>query len=114
MTTATTTGVGAVTIKIDDQKKKTYVPDEVTPDSNNNIVMTLESEGSKQWVFKDPPITINNPADFSWSPEDGGGTVLTVTDTNADKSRVPQHNYTVHVKNNAGEEMDIDPKIVDR
>lgn len=110
----TTTAVGAVTITIDDKKKKSYSADVVTPDANNQIVMTLVSSGSKSWVFKDPPITINNPADFSWTPEDGGGTVLTVTDSNADKSRVPQHNYTVHVKSNDGDELDIDPKIVDR
>ena len=109
-----TSGTGSVTITIDDNKNKTYDPDDVTPDANNQIVMTLVSSGTKQWVFKDNPITINNGADFTWTPANGGGTTLTVTDSEADKGRNPSHNYTVHVKNNAGEEMDIDPRILDR
>lgn len=110
----TTTAVGAVTITIDDKKNKSYSADEVTPDENNQVVMTLVSSGSKSWTYKDKPITIKNDANFTWSPHDGGGTVLTVTDSGDDKKKHPKHDYTVHVQSNDGDELDIDPKIVDR
>lgn len=111
--TTTTSGVGAVTVTIDDRKNKSYDPDEVTPDANNNVVITLVSSGSKQWTFKPNPITITNNADFSWTLE-SDDTVLNVVDDEADRHQIPQHNYTCHVHNNAGESMSFDPVIKDR
>lgn len=107
-----TTGTGSVTVTIDDNKNKSYDPDEVTPDANNNIVITLVSSGTKQWVFKDNPITINNGADFT--PTLQSPTVLNVYDNEDDQHTIPTHNYTCHVKNNAGESLDFDPVIKDR
>lgn len=109
----TTTGVGAVTVTIDDHKNKSYDPDEVTPDDNNNIVITLVSTGTKQWTYKPNPITINNGANFTHSV-DATDTILTVNDNEEDEHTIPTHNYTCHVQNNAGESMDFDPIIKDR
>ena len=50
--------------------------------------------------------------DFSWtlvSP-----TQLNVTDTLADEATVPQHNYTVMLQSQSGDEAQFDPIIKDR
>lgn len=108
-----TDGVGSVTISIDDNKNKTYDPTDVTPDANNNIVMSLQSTGTKTWTYKPAPITIAADTDFSWTL-DSTSTVLTVNDDEADRAQVPQHVYTVHVQSSSGDSLDIDPIIKDR
>ena len=106
-------GTGSVTISIDDNKNKTYDPTDVTPDANNNIVMSIQSMGSKTWTYKPTPITISADTDFSWSV-DSTGTILTVSDDEADRAQVPQHSYTVHVQSSSGDSLDFDPIIKDR
>lgn len=108
-----TTGVGSVTVTIDDNKNKSYDPDEVTPDANNQVKITLVSTGSKTWTYKPKPITIDNPANFTWSV-DSTDKILTVTDTEQDEGSHPTHNYTCHVQNNQGESFSFDPIIKDR
>ncbi|MBB3764389.1 hypothetical protein [Sphingomicrobium lutaoense] len=108
-----TSGVGAVTITVDDQRQVSYDPEDVTPDENNNIEMTLQSSGTKQWSFmQNNPVTIANPQDFTSRLIDD--THLNVNDTGADKARNPTHQYTVHVVSNTGEHCDFDPIIRDR
>lgn len=111
--TTETTGVGSVTVSVDDQRQISCNPDTVEPDVNGNISFMLQSTGTKVWNFNSGnPITIANPTDFSWtlvSP-----TQLNVTDTSADKARVPQHNYTLLVQSQDGDEAKFDPIIKDR
>lgn len=112
--TADTTDVdGQVVVSIDDNKNKSYDPETVTPDAENNIQITLLSTGTKQWTFKANPITITNGADFTPQVQPGG-TVLNVYDDEADRHQIPTHQYTCHVKSNQGDELDFDPVIRDR
>lgn len=110
---AENTGVGAVTVSVDDQRQITCSPDTVEPDVNGNISFMLQSTGSKVWNFKsDNPINIANPQDFSWtlvSP-----TQLNITDTSADEATIPQHNYTLMVQSQDGDQASFDPVIKDR
>ena len=107
-------GIGSVTVSVDDQRQISYSCDPVEPDVNGNISFMLQSAGpNKQWSFMaSNPINISNPQDFSWtlvSP-----TQLNVTDTSADESRVPQHNYTLMIQSQSGDEVEFDPVIKDR
>jgi hypothetical protein len=107
------TDVGAVTVSVNDQRQISCTPDPVEPDVNGNISFMLRSTGSKVWNFNSGnPINISNPQDFSWtlvSP-----TQLNVTDTSADEATVPQHNYTVMIHSQDGDEASFDPIIKDR
>lgn len=106
-------GVGTVTVSVDDQRNITYSADPVEPDANNNIVFTLVSTGpTKVWTFKEDPINISNPHDFSWTLQ--SSTQLNVTDTSADEATIPQHNYTLKIKDQNGNQFDFDPVIKDR
>ena len=107
------TDVGAVTVSVNDQRQISCAPDPVEPDVNGNISFMLQSTGSKVWSFNaGNPINISSPRDFSWtlvSP-----TQLNVTDTSADEATVPQHNYTVMIHSQDGDEASFDPIIKDR
>ena len=104
---------GVVTVSVNDQRQITCTPDQAEPDVNGNLCFTLQSTGSTVWNFKPGnPINISNPQDFSWtlvSP-----TQLNVTDTSADEATVPQHNYTVMLQSQNGDEAEFDPVIKDR
>lgn len=106
-------GVGGVTITVNDQRQFSYSCDPVEPDVNGNISFFLQSSGSKQWSFmSNNPINIANPQNFSWTLNTP--TQLNVTDTSADKGTIPQHQYTLNVQSQNGEELEIDPTIKDR
>lgn len=107
-------GIGAVTVSIDDQRQISYSADPVEPDANGNISFNLVSTGAnKVWTFKpNDPINISNPHDFTHtlvSP-----TQLNVTDTSADEATVPQHNYTLKIQSQNGDQVEFDPIIRDR
>lgn len=103
---------GSCTVSVNDQRQISCNPDPVEPDDNGNISFMLQSTGSKVWNFKPGnPINIANPQDFSWtlvSP-----TQLNVTDTSADEATIPQHNYTVMLQSQNGDEASFDPVIKD-
>ncbi|WP_205479392.1 hypothetical protein [Sphingomonas arenae] len=106
-------GIGSVTVSINDQRNISYSADPVEPDVNGNISFNLVSTGSKVWTFNsNDPINIANPHDFSYtlvSP-----TQLNVTDTSADEATIPQHNYTLKIQSQNGENFEFDPVIRDR
>ena len=107
-------GIGSVTVTVDDQRQISYSCDPVTPDSNNDITFMLASAGpNKTWTFNsNDPINISNPQDFSYSL--ASSTQLDVTDTSADEKTVPQHNYTLKIQSQNGDNFDFDPVIKDR
>ena len=106
--------IGAVTITVNDQRQVSYSNDEVEPDTDGNIVFTLQSTGpSKQWSFKqNDPINIANPSNFTTTSVSASS--LTVNDTSADEATVPTHNYTIKIQSQDGEELSFDPVIKDR
>ena len=104
---------GSCTISVNDQHQVSCNPDPVEPDVNGNISFMLQSTGSKVWNFNPTnPINIANPNDFSWTLV--SSTQLNVTDTSADESTIPQHNYTVMIQSQNGDETSFDPVIKDR
>jgi hypothetical protein len=107
-------GIGSCTITVNDQRNISYSCDPVEPDANNNISFTLQSTGpTKTWSFNpNNPINIANPNDFSWSL--ASPTQLNVTDTSADEKTIPQHNYTIMIQSQSGEQAEFDPIIKDR
>lgn len=114
-TAGKTTGVGSVCITVDDHKNKSYDPQIVIPDANKQVTITLVSEGpNKTWTFKPTPISIRHGhGNFTYTV-DSTNTVLTLTDSEADKGTHPQHSYTCHVESNTGDSLDIDPIIKDQ
>jgi hypothetical protein len=105
---------GSCIVTVNDQRQISCNPDTVEPDENGNISFMLQSTGNKVWNFKpDNPINIANPQDFSWTLVTP--TRLNVTDTSADEATIPQHNYTVMIQSqNGDEEASFDPVIKDR
>ena len=106
--------IGAVTITVNDQRQISYSSDDVEPDQNGNILFTLESTGpNKVWSFNpNDPINIANPQNFTTSLL--SSTQLSVNDTSADRATIPQHNYTIKIQSQDGDELDFDPIIKDR
>ena len=106
--------IGSVTITVDDQRKITYSSDDVEPDASGNILFTLQSAGpNKVWTFNpNDPINIANPQNFT--PHLLSSTQLTVNDTSADRATIPQHNYTIKIQSQDGDELAFDPVIKDR
>lgn len=107
-------GVGTVTVTVNDQRQISYSCDPIEPDVNGNMSFFLASAGpTKTWTFNpNNPINIANPQDFSWtlvSP-----TQLNVTDTSADEATIPQHNYTLMIQSDSGDDFSFDPVIQDR
>lgn len=107
-------GIGSCTITVNDQRNISYSCDPVEPDANNNISFTLQSTGpTKTWSFNpNNPINIANPSNFSWTL--ASPTQLNVTDTSADEKTIPQHNYTIMIQSQSGEQAEFDPIIKDR
>ena len=103
---------GSCTISVNDQHQTTCNPDPVTPNASNDITFTLTSTGSKIWNFNaSNPINIANPHDFTATLITP--TQLVVTDSSADERTIPQHNYTVLIQSQNGEEFEYDPVIKD-
>ena len=106
--------VGAVTITVNDQRQISYSSDDVEPDANGNILFTLQSAGpNKVWSFNpNDPINIANPQNFTTNLL--SSTQLSVNDTSADEATIPQHNYTIKIQSQDGDELAFDPVIKDR
>jgi hypothetical protein len=107
-------GVGTCTVTVDDQRNISYSCDPIEPDQNNNIVFYLQSAGpTKTWSFNpNDPINIDHPNDFTVSLV--SSTQLNVTDSNQDDQVYPQHNYTLKIQSQSGEQAEFDPIIKDR
>lgn len=104
---------GSCTISVNDQHQITCNPDPVTPNDSNDITFTLNSTGNKLWNFNpNNPINIANPHDFTATLVTP--TQLLVTDTSADERTIPQHNYTVVIQSqNGDDQFEYDPVIKD-
>lgn len=116
--TMNTTGIGFVSFVVKNKKVVSVDPEEVTPDTNGNIAMTVTSDDpGVDWHFRDPhPIEVDHPRDFTVGP--GGGTVVNVHDTSADKHVYPTHHYTAFFESSRGDviqpdALEFDPVIKD-
>lgn len=114
-----TTGIGFVSFEVINKNSVTVDPEEVIPDVNGNIVMTVTSkEPGAVWHFRDPrPIIIDHPQGFTVGP--GGGSRVEVHHDSADKDKYQFHHYTAFFQNSRGEiarpdALEFDPVIKDR